>query len=275
MVATFLAQAARRPEHTAIVCGDERVGYADLAARVEALAGRLAEARVGPETVVGVLLDAVPGSITGLLAVLRAGGAFLPLDPVLPDRRIAFALRDSGARVLLTEGVLTRPGTPRWSAGAACGRSAPRQREPRRGNFDERRPPPGTLPAVPLPDADDLAYVTYTSGSTGVPKGVAIDHRSLATNTRSVAQSYEIGSDDVAVQFSSVNFDAALEQMLLPLTTGATLLLRGPDLWDPVELLGILRAENATVLELTRSTAMNSPWRSPATPRSHRSGCGC
>jgi amino acid adenylation domain-containing protein len=111
--------------------------------------------------------------------------------------------------------------------------------------------PVSTSAVAPMPDAADLAYVTYTSGSTGVPKGVAIDHRSLATNTRSVAQSYAIDSDDVVVQFSSVNFDAALEQMLLPLTTGATLLLRGPDLWDPVELLGILRSEGVTVLELT------------------------
>ena len=84
-----------------------------------------------------------------------------------------------------------------------------------------------------------------------MPKGVAIDHRSLSTNTRSVAQSYEIGSGDTVVQFSSISFDAALEQMLLPLTTGATLLLRGPDLWDPVTLLDILRTEGATVLELT------------------------
>lgn len=241
VVATFLAQAARRPEHTAIVCGDERVGYGDLAARVEALAGRLAAAGVGPGTVVGVFLERGPRLVEGLLAVLRAGGAFLPLDPVLPDRRIGFALRDSGARVLLTEDLLA-------ARGAAL---APPRRRMQTVSYDGDGSGAPALGAVPMPTASDLAYVTYTSGSTGVPKGVAIDHRSLATNTRSVARSYDINGDDVVVQFSSINFDAALEQMLLPLTTGATSLLRGPDLWDPVTLLGILRAEGATVLELT------------------------
>ncbi|MBT2408591.1 MULTISPECIES: non-ribosomal peptide synthetase [unclassified Streptomyces] len=245
VVATFLSEAARRQAHTAIVCGDERVGYADLAAQVEALARRLVAAGVGPETVVGVFLERSPRLVVGLLAVLRAGGAFLPLDPVLPDRRTAFALRDSGARVLLTEDLLA-------ARGAAL---VPPRRGMRTVNLDISEGDWATLAytsaVAPMPDAADLAYVTYTSGSTGVPKGVAIDHRSLATNTRSVAQSYAIGSDDVVAQFSSVNFDAALEQMLLPLTTGATLLLRGPDLWDPVELLGILQTEGVTVLELT------------------------
>ncbi|MFI6640498.1 amino acid adenylation domain-containing protein [Streptomyces sp. NPDC050504] len=252
VVATFLEQAALRPEHTAIVCGDQRIGYADLAGRVEALARRLRAAGVGPETVVGVFLERGPRLIVGLLAVLRAGGAFLPLDPVLPDRRIAFALRDSGARVLLTEDRLAARGTallpPRRATQVVdAAEDGGTSNTSGSGGTVGREPEAG----FPLPGTADLAYVTYTSGSTGVPKGVAIDHRSLATNTRSVARSYEFGPADVAVQFSSVNFDAALEQMLLPLTTGATLLLRGPDLWDPVELLGILRAEGATVLELT------------------------
>lgn len=239
VVASFLAWAARRPEHIAVVCGDERVGYGDLAVRVEALAGRLAAAGIGPGSVVGVFLERGPRLVAGLLAVLRAGGAFLPLDPVLPDRRIGFALRDSGARVLLTEDLLA-------ARGAAL--APPRRRLQTVSCDGDGGPGPA---AVPLPTADDLAYVTYTSGSTGVPKGVAIDHRSLATNTRSVARSYDIDGDDVVVQFSSINFDAALEQMLLPLTMGGTSLLRGPELWDPVTLLGVLRAEGATVLELT------------------------
>lgn len=240
VVATFLDQAARQQAHTAVVCGDERVTYEDLAAQVEALARRLVAAGVGPGSVVGVFLERSPRLVVGLLAVMRAGGAFLPLDPILPDRRIAFAVRDSGARVLLTEDLLA----------ARAAALVPPRRRMQVVNLSADAATDASDP-VPMPHADDLAYVTYTSGSTGVPKGVAIDHRSLATNTRSVAQSYEIDSADVVVQFSSVNFDAALEQLLLPLTTGATLLLRGPDLWDPVELLGILRAEGATVLELT------------------------
>ena len=123
MVATFLAQAAQRPEHTAIVCGDERVGYRDLAAQVEALARRLAAAGVGPGKVVGVFLERSPRLVAGLLAVLRAGGAFLPLDPVLPDRRIGFALRDSGARVLLTEDLLVARGAALAPPRRACRRS--------------------------------------------------------------------------------------------------------------------------------------------------------
>jgi amino acid adenylation domain-containing protein len=244
VVTTFLAQAARRQAHTAIVCGHERAGYADLAAQVEALAHRLVHAGVGPEMVVGVFLERRPRLVVGLLAVLRAGGAFLPLDPVLPDHRIAFALRDSAARVLLTDDALVSRGAALVSLG----------RRMRTVNLDsdgsECTTSGGNSAVAPMPDIGDLALVTYTSGSTGVPKGVAIDHRSLATTLRSAAQFYEINSD-VVVQFSSVNFDAALEQMLLPLMIRATLLMRGPDLWDPVEMLGILRTEGATVLDLT------------------------
>ncbi len=159
----FFAQAEHMPGAEAVIDGDVRWTYGELAARAESLAARLVAAGVGPETPVGVCLERTPELIASLLAVLRAGGLYVPLDPKYPKDRLAAILEDAGAPVLMTEerclGVLPETGA-------------------RVLRVDREETVSADLPNPP--DEAQIAYLIYTSGSTGRPKGVAIPHRSAA-----------------------------------------------------------------------------------------------
>ncbi|HEX2191091.1 MAG TPA: condensation domain-containing protein, partial [Longimicrobiaceae bacterium] len=159
----FLEQARRAPAAVAAVFPDGELTYGELEARSAAIARRLQAEGVGPEVRVALLAGRSPGLLAGMMGILRAGGAFVPLDPSAPPERIAAVLRDSGARVLLAQEEL--PDRARGFAGAVV-------------------PLDGALPHGDAPDVDvppgALAYVIYTSGSTGAPKGVMVPHRALA-----------------------------------------------------------------------------------------------
>jgi non-ribosomal peptide synthetase component F len=166
----FAAQAARRPDATAVVFERGRLSYGELDRRSNQLAHHLRGLGVGPETVVGLCLERSLELIVGLLGILKAGGAYLPLDPQYPAQRLAFMLGDAGARVLVTQAALldrlalanasSRAAVVRLDADAAAIAAQP------------TRAPPLVL------DPHHPAYVIYTSGSTGMPKGVAICHGS-------------------------------------------------------------------------------------------------
>ena len=172
----FAAQALRTPHATAVVFEDRTLTYAELDAHSNRLAQHLRSLGVGPETVVGLLLERSVEMLIGLLGILKAGGAYLPLDPNYPRERLAFMLKDAGAPVLVTQEALLQrlpelAATPArvvaldadWPAIARQPQSAPKL------SLDPRHP----------------AYVIYTSGSTGTPKGVVVEHRGLANNNAS------------------------------------------------------------------------------------------
>ncbi|MFC9254808.1 amino acid adenylation domain-containing protein [Amycolatopsis thailandensis] len=234
-------QIRRRGAAAAVVCGDVTLSYEELDQAAETLARRLRAEGIGPERVVGVFLDRSEMLVVALLAVLRAGGVYLPLDPALPDRRLRLMLDDAGVSAVVTEqALLSRLDAPGLSGDrrlALC--------------VDGRTTGP-SLPPAPAraQHPEDLAYLVYTSGSTGTPKGVAITHASVATNCRSIQRLYEIHADDVVLQFSSIGFDASLEQALTPLLTGATVLLRDQEVWSPDKLLDVVCAHGVTVMEL-------------------------
>jgi amino acid adenylation domain-containing protein len=204
-------QARRAPERTAVVFDDQRLTYAQLDRLAERLAGHLRELGVGPEVVVGVYMERSLALVTGLLGILKAGGAFLPLDSEYPQERLTFLLEDSGAPVLLCQ--------PRLHG-----------RLPRHAAIEVLWDDDGNVeagagaPVVP-PGDGSLAYVIYTSGSTGTPKGTLITHGSLRNYLAWVQHAYPLTGEDRVLQKTPLSFDVAVRELLWPLAAGATLVL--------------------------------------------------
>jgi amino acid adenylation domain-containing protein len=231
----------------AVVAPDgAEISYGELGRRVERLAGRLRRHGVGPEVVVAVLADRSIEQVVGLLAILRVGGVYLPLDPALPDPRLAFLLEDSRAAVVLAPAAVAGTMQPGQTAVLALGEDPGDPAEP-----------PAVLtrptPPTPLIDDDHLAYLIYTSGSTGVPKAVGVPRRALAEHLRTVVAALGLRPSDRVLQLGSPVFDVALEQTLGAFAAGAALVLRGPDLWTPRELAGRSAALGLTVIDLPAS----------------------
>jgi amino acid adenylation domain-containing protein len=211
------AQAARTPAATALVVGGERLTYGELAARVEALAGRLQGLGVGPEERVAVCVGRSAALVVALLAVLEAGGAYVPIDPAYPRERRLLMLADARPAVLLTEEPLLAEVAAAGVPALLVDREAPAQ-----------SPAPTGAPAVAAASAalpDNLAYFIYTSGSTGRPKGVAVTHRSAAALVLWALASY--ASEELAgVLFAtSICFDLSVFELFVPLASGGTVIL--------------------------------------------------
>jgi amino acid adenylation domain-containing protein len=227
------AEAARRREADAVLCGEQRLSYAELDTRANRLAHHLRARGVGPEVRVASCLEPSTERVIAFLAVLRAGGALLPLDPGHPADRLAFMLEDAGATVLLTHSSIF-PRLPATSAQVVC--------------LDGVDQEIAALPATP-PDeratADSIAYIIYTSGSTGRPKGVQVPHRGLANVAAAQRRLLGVGPDDRVLQFSSPSFDASIFEMVMALAAGATLCLGRRDQLLPGEPLERFLRERA------------------------------
>lgn len=237
----FQAQVERAPDAVAVTDGPRSLTYRELSTEATSLASVLRERGVAPDVVVGVCLDRSLELIVALLAVLEAGGAYLPLDPSYPEERLRFMCEDARAAVVLTDGRgagwLPEPGPP-----VVC--------------VDER----GTAPATRTVrsevgvTADSLAYVIYTSGSTGVPKGVAVPHRAVARLVKS-ADYIVLGPGDAVGQASTCSFDAATFEIWGALLNGARLVIVPKDVsLSPAELGAAIDRERITTLFL--STAL-------------------
>ncbi|MEU4403878.1 amino acid adenylation domain-containing protein [Streptosporangium sp. NPDC023963] len=211
----FAAAVRATPGAVAIGCGDTTLTYAGLDARADELAALLRGRSVAPGDVVGVCLDRSPDAVAALLAVWRAGAAYLPLDPDHPAERLAFMLDDSAASLVLTT--------------AGLGDRLPAVTP--RAYADERPLPAGhaartdehSLVPVGAPVPGSAAYVIYTSGSTGTPKGVVVSHRNLASRVGWMREAYELRPDDRVVQFASLSFDTHAEEIYPALAAGARL----------------------------------------------------
>jgi amino acid adenylation domain-containing protein len=217
----FLRAAAARPGAPAVADPERTLDYRTLERESRALARRLRALGVVPETVVGVLCHRSTDFVVAALAVLRAGGAYLPFDPASPVERIAFMLEDSGARVLVTHRELAAP--------AAFTGEEVRVEASADDAGDADRPLPAVAASGSVGQADTLAYVVYTSGSTGLPKGVAVSHRALLNLVAWHRRAFDIAPSDRASQLAGQGFDAAVWEIWPYLVTGASVHVPGPE----------------------------------------------
>ncbi len=237
--ALIARHAARSPAAPAVLCEGGALSYGELDARANRLAHRLRALGVGPEVPVGIYLDRSLAMPAALLAVWKAGGAYLPLDPAYPRERLSYMLEDSGAPVVLTEESLLAT-VPPSAARAVC-----LDREDVAG---ESAQDPG-VPAGP----ESLAYVLYTSGSTGRPKGVQIPHGALVNFLESMRERPGLAAGDRLLAVTSLSFDIAGLELFLPLLAGARVEIASRELAaDGPRLLS--RLGEATVLQATPST---------------------
>jgi len=241
--ASIAAQAGRTPDAIAVSFEGEALSYRALDVRANQLAHRLRKLGVGPEVLVAIGLERSLDMVVALLATLKAGGAYLPLDPGYPRDRLAFMIEDAGARILLTQESL-RDAVPAGAAHVFC--------------LDaERQSLAAESDAAPaeLASADNLAYVIYTSGSTGRPKGVQVTHRALASFLSSMAVRPGLHAGDVLLAVTTLSFDIAGLELYLPLTVGARVELASREAAaDGSQLRERLECSGATVMQATPAT---------------------
>ncbi|MEV6276093.1 amino acid adenylation domain-containing protein [Nocardia sp. NPDC051832] len=240
VAAGFAAQVRRTPDAAALISGGAVLSYGELGARVDELARRLLAIGVGPEQVVAVALPRSADLVVGLLAVLRVGAAYLPLDVDYPAQRLEYMLEDAAPRC-----VLTNSGTVDRLPGAA----------PRTVLVDAAETADAAI-ALPEPPraGDHLAYVIHTSGSTGNPKGVLISTANLAAFAETVVADGWIRPGDRFVAVTTVSFDIAVLELLCPLTAGATVVVADrPTVLDPDALHALIAETSATVVQATPS----------------------
>ncbi|HEX8697018.1 MAG TPA: amino acid adenylation domain-containing protein, partial [Longimicrobium sp.] len=227
----FEAQAERTPGAVAVVGDAGALTYAELNRRANRLAHLLRQRGVGPDARVALCAEPGPEAVAGVLAVLKAGGAFVPLDPSHPEERLRWLLADSAPAALLAEASL---------AGRFAGSGVPVVRLDAGAGAPETNPPGAGLAP------DHLAYVVYTSGSTGRPKGAMVSHRSLAGHLRWASRVALGGGVEELPWTTRLSFDAALKQVLGPLLRGGAVWVLAPGvLRDPAALLEALGSRGA------------------------------
>jgi amino acid adenylation domain-containing protein len=237
----FEAQVRQTPKAIAVDARGEQLSYEALNSRANQLAHYLRALGVGPEVRVAVLMEPSIEMVTSLLAILKAGGAYVPLDPLYPKQRLSYMIANAQASLLLTREDLNEaiPDLRIVSLETAAQEIA---------QHDTSDPLPVTTPG-------NLAYVIYTSGSTGQPKGVGVTHKSLINHQAVARDVYGLSANDRVLQFASLSFDVAAEEIFPTLLSGATLVLRNQQVKAALVsgLLQEVRERNITVLNLPAS----------------------
>ncbi len=238
----FEAQVERTPDAIALVFEDQKLTYRQLNQRANQLAHHLQKLGVGPEVVVGISVDRSIEMVVGLLGIMKAGGAYLPIDPAYPSERIVYMLSDAELKVLLTQQKLL-PRLPLNGTKAIC-----LDRDWDLIAMEDDTNPIGGA------TIDNLAYMIYTSGSTGKPKGVMLRHRGLCNLTHSQIQDFAVTPDSRVLQFASFSFDASVSEIFMALLTGATLYLASRDtLLSTPDLIELFQREKITTVTLPPS----------------------
>ncbi|MGW7330314.1 amino acid adenylation domain-containing protein [Streptomyces sp. NPDC054840] len=239
LVELFERQVARTPGAPATVFRGERLSYAELDARAERLARALRARGAGPERIVAVALHRSTEMVVSLLAVLKSGAAYLPVDPSLPADRIAYLLSDAGPVLLLADDEV--------AAALPASADLPRLDPGAVHDVD-----PGAVGRTPLPAHP--AYVIYTSGSTGRPKAVVVEHSAIVNRLLWMQDRYRLGADDRVLQKTPFGFDVSVWEFFWPLITGAALVVAEPGGHkDPGYLSRVIQEEAVTTVHFVPS----------------------
>ena len=231
----FEARASRTPEGIAVIDGGRQVTYAELDRRASHIAHWLCGLNMQAGAIVGLCVERSVDMIAGMLGILKCGAAFMPLDPQYPEERLAYMLGESQACAVVASA----------ASASAIARSANLTL-----NLGDM---PASMIGSPLrrASAGDLAYVMFTSGSTGPPKGVLIEHSSLLNHTLGVIERFGLTDGDRVLQFAAVGFDVAIEEIVPALVIGATVVVR-PDCIVPTlrDLVAFMEMSQITVANL-------------------------
>lgn len=231
----------KNPDRVAAVFRDRQLTYRELERRSDALARRLVLLGVAKGDLVGLYVNRSLEMVIAVVAILKAGAAYVPLDPNYPADRIQFMVQDAAPLVILTVSEL-EPKAP-TSRGSTLLIDV----------INEVGEHSSAM--LPVVREEDLAYVIYTSGSTGRPKGVQITHGNVCNFLRSMETEPGLGSDDILVSVTSLSFDIAVLEIFLPLVVGAKIVVVGEDVSaDPSRLLQALTANKATIMQATPAT---------------------
>ncbi|ACK73919.1 amino acid adenylation domain protein (plasmid) [Gloeothece citriformis PCC 7424] len=221
----FEIQVEKTPDAVAVAFEKKQLTYQELNTKANQLAYYLQTLGVKPETLVGLCVDRSLEMIIGMLGILKAGGAYVPLDPVYPQERLSYMVQDSGMAVLVTgekwSNLITN-----YNGIVVCLNSQWRDIAQYSSNN-----------LINTVKPNNLAYIIYTSGSTGKPKGVMIEHQSLVNYTQLIIEQYQLVKGDRALQFASISFDVAAEEIYSSLCSGATLVLRTEEMLSSIPLL--------------------------------------
>lgn len=233
----FEAQVRRTPEKTAVEFDESHLTYQQLNDRASVIAESLRRHGTVIENIVGVCVERSLEMVTGMLGTLKAGAAYLPIDPAYPTERIDYLLRDSRVRVMLTQSHLASRFHSK-DVEIICLDSVPEKSNFESGTLQETKP-------------ENLAYVIYTSGSTGNPKGVMVEHRSAANLVMEQTGAFHISEESRILQFASMSFDASVSEVFTALLSGATLVLaRREQLLSPELLAKFIRDKRISVVTL-------------------------
>jgi amino acid adenylation domain-containing protein len=247
----FERQASLNPSAIAVTFQDQQLTYAELNARANQSATHLRALGVGPETLVGIFMERSLEMVIGLLAILKAGGSYVPLDPEFPRQRLSFMIEDAGLRLLLTQRRLLTE-LPSNQASVVVLDGEEQEIYSQENLINEAT-------------ADNLAYVIYTSGSSGRPKGVGISHHALTNFLFSVQRQPGLTRGDVLLAVTTLSFDIAGLEIYLPLITGARLVIADrEDASDGIRLKQRIADSGATVMQATPATwqmLINAGWQ--------------
>jgi non-ribosomal peptide synthetase component F len=229
------AQVEKTPDNIAVVFDGQKLTYQELNHQANKVAHYLQSLGVGTEVLVGISVERSLEMIVGLLGILKAGAAYLPLDPTYPKERLSFMLSDSQVQVLLTQQKFVE------SFADSGAKTVCLDQDWELITRQNQENPTSDV------TAEDLAYVIYTSGSTGTPKGVMIQHRGVCNLAQAQVKLFGVNQNSRVLQFASFSFDASVWEIVMALCSGASLYLGNQDSLRPgIDLIRFLRQQSIT-----------------------------